>query len=129
MTLTGPLGEQRQLLAPLMGFPEEQYVISGKYADFYTCVVNGWRVFVWNVVETWAVQISSFPHITADLETQFFETEGDIQSVPEGDIVALQCIIHDLTSEGNPYARPANPTGATESDPSLSQATCSAPVG
>jgi hypothetical protein len=86
-------------LPPLMGFPQEELLNPPHNCDFYTCVIEPFRVFVWGAIGTWLVQVG-VNHPAMDIVKQFRDTMTDHHRILR-EPIALMCVIRELTSESN----------------------------
>jgi hypothetical protein len=108
--------EDYQVVPPLLGFPQEQHIAPEYNCPYYTCVMGPFRVFVWEGLDAeWLIQaVVNDPQ--QDITKQF--TSANTRHYRVGrDPITLQCVIRDITSEGNDNAHA--PTGTNENDMAL----------
>ncbi len=96
-------------LPPRMGFPEEEIIPNNGGQDFYTCIVNGYRVFVWDHEPGWVLEVMA-PKALArawrmSLKQLFQLPLGRGNGFKryrtiEKDALWLSALIHEVTTEG-----------------------------
>jgi len=87
-------------LPPLLGFDEEELVITpigGFCTDFYTCIHDSKRVFVWSGFNNWLIQIEDKCKSAEKTILQRFQNCDEMHfRVPMIDPLALKAVIIEL---------------------------------